>query len=159
MLTVDAQVVWQALPPSVRLPVLSSAPRFAVPPIDWWRGEWQMFWRIQRRFWDLRYRKGSGMCDEFSAAAVSCAIISGRRALGSEDCRVAAWDCRVRIDPGTSLHGVSDGAHALVLAGYHLPDDIEPQWALWEPQADSWTGNATDLRALPAGVTITDVWL
>lgn len=158
MILIDSRSAWEAFPPSVRTPVLSSAPEFAVPAVDWWIMEWVPFWREWRNRLEWSYLPGSGMCDEFAAVATGLAVQSGRKTLGNRDCRIAAWQCRMRILPGGRLHGIGDGAHAAMLIGYHHPDEIEPQWAIYEPQGDNWRGNVTDLHALPPEIILTDIW-
>ena len=100
--------------------------------------------KFNRQWWEyctgrgFQYLAGSGMCEQFSRAALAelnFDCIETVRAYDSarRDVHVAAFESFLRITPGEPLNGVPDGVHATVLVAL-TEDGVTYELWLWEPQ-------------------------
>lgn len=128
----------RAAAPLVQMPPVSRSPWVMVPSREWFETRWNQQWWEYCTGRDLKYLAGSGMCEQFSRAALAelnfdCLETVRAWDPDRRDVHIAAREVFVRIPAGAPLNGVSDGLHSTVLIA--LTEDGQT-WTLWfwEPQ-------------------------
>lgn len=128
----------RAAAPLVRLPSVSRSPWVMVPSREWFETKWNQQWWEYCTGRSLRYLAGSGMCEQFSRAALvelnfNCIETVRAWDASRRDVHIAGREVFVRIGPAAALNGVRDGLHSTVLVALTEDGKTWAPW-FWEPQ-------------------------
>jgi len=136
--TSDFNAAIRELFPGCGFPPIERSAGVMVPSRAWFESNWNQQWWDYCAAREFRYLPGSGMCEQFSRAALTelnfnCIETVRQAEPDRRDVHVAAREVFVMIAPGAELNGVRDGMHSTILVWLHEADGTRQLW-FWEPQ-------------------------
>ena len=136
--TIELDARIRQLAPDCGFPPISRSPYVMVPSLKWFDDSWCKQWFDYVAARDFRYIQGSGMCEQFSRAAMTelnfdCLETVRSFDASRRDVHVAGREAFVTIPTNVNLNGVTNGTHSTCLVA--LADDLTSySLHFWEPQ-------------------------
>ena len=136
--TIELDARIRQLAPDCGFPPISRSPYVMVPSLRWFDDVWNHQWFDYVAARDFKYIQGSGMCEQFSRAALTelnfdCLETVRTFDASRRDVHVAGREAFVMIPASVSLNGVTDGTHSTCLVAL-TENGADYSLHFWEPQ-------------------------